>query len=708
MTHKKTDEGYPIFRSYLEEENDKPYYSMNTLSFYYEDMERKQELIETLAKKIVGYDLTLTDNLETIQREVEQRINAWDNQVEQLPDTVNDLLTDWVTDGTIDTIIEDARLNLKVDKTEMENRLELVDQQLADKADDNEVRKLSVPIGLNDASSDLIAAIEGGEGATFNLLSEPRKKSVTHEKTTFIVTGKNLFDKSKAVNGKTLSSGVPIDYAGYAISDFISITPNEVYKASKTMNVHFYNENREFISNAGVTFPNSLTVPDSAHYLRFAIATGFLEEMQLEKGTISTPYESYYEQLKNVRVSESEFDPMLSNKIKDITETVQTISDKYAPGKNLFNKNTAVVGKSIAANGLVDNANYSTSDYIRAFPLTEYKASSTVTVAFYNKDKVFLSIQSVISTSFFETPTETHFLRVAFLTPNTNTLQVEYGRVTTPYEPYQDPADIRHGQTASRLKGKKILFLGDSNTHINTFPQKIAERTGAITYNGGFGATRLLDQVSQDSSYLYNHINGCTIADAIATGDFTYLENYAAQIDATIQNSNPDYLEQLQNIKDAYADIANLNAIVITYGTNDVNTLQSVLGETDEVNRFTWGGAINYVIKTISEVHPHIRIYFTSPVFRLNMPNSKDSEGNWKNSDEFSIGTMTLPLMTEKMRDVTKQNHVPFLDLYNDSGINKYTAKHYLKDPVVDGTHYSLAGEALIANIIEGYLTSKL
>lgn len=161
MTHKKTDEGYPIFRSYLETEKDEPYYSMQTLSFYYEDMERKQELIETLAKKIVGYDLTLTDNLETIQREVEQRLGAWDNQVEQLPETVNDLLTDWVTDGTIDTIIEDARLNLKADKAEVGEALDLVQQQLAEK--DLLIEEIS-PKGFRNADTPLyIPTYDGGD-----------------------------------------------------------------------------------------------------------------------------------------------------------------------------------------------------------------------------------------------------------------------------------------------------------------------------------------------------------------------------------------------------------------------------------------------------------------------------------------------------------------------------------------------------------------
>lgn len=114
-----------LFRSYLEHEDDKGYYKMNTLAFYYEDMERKQKLIEDLAKQIVGYDIKQTATLADVEKEVAAKLSEFDDKVETLPETVNGLLDSWVADGSIDTII---------DKTIIDQKLAPLTAQLADKA----------------------------------------------------------------------------------------------------------------------------------------------------------------------------------------------------------------------------------------------------------------------------------------------------------------------------------------------------------------------------------------------------------------------------------------------------------------------------------------------------------------------------------------------------------------------------------------------
>src|SRR5690625_2177183 len=80
--------------------------------------------------------------------------------------------------------------------------------QLNNKADRSEARLKNVPIGLNDASPELLAAIEGGEGTTFNLLSIPRDYSVEPVKTTFARKGKNLF--SGMYTHVMIISGTPV------------------------------------------------------------------------------------------------------------------------------------------------------------------------------------------------------------------------------------------------------------------------------------------------------------------------------------------------------------------------------------------------------------------------------------------------------------------------------------------------------------------
>ena len=80
-------------------------------------------------------------------------------------------------------------------------RLVSVEQQLAHKADENEVigkinlkRDKTRPIELNDVDAEMLAAIAGGEGTSFNLESVPRDYSVSPKKTSFVEMGKNKWD----------------------------------------------------------------------------------------------------------------------------------------------------------------------------------------------------------------------------------------------------------------------------------------------------------------------------------------------------------------------------------------------------------------------------------------------------------------------------------------------------------------------------------
>lgn len=94
------------FRHYLEDEDDKPYYNLNTIGFYYDDMERKQKLIEELAKQIFGYDQKLGLSLQDIEKSVAtylaknaQQLKQWDDKVASLDTAVETIVQDWVADG---------------------------------------------------------------------------------------------------------------------------------------------------------------------------------------------------------------------------------------------------------------------------------------------------------------------------------------------------------------------------------------------------------------------------------------------------------------------------------------------------------------------------------------------------------------------------------------------------------------------------------
>lgn len=68
-------------------------YNTNSKS-YYDDLARKNKLIEILAKRIWEYD-----------EELAKRFEEWDKNLEEFPEDVEKLLIDWLKDGTLDDII---------------------------------------------------------------------------------------------------------------------------------------------------------------------------------------------------------------------------------------------------------------------------------------------------------------------------------------------------------------------------------------------------------------------------------------------------------------------------------------------------------------------------------------------------------------------------------------------------------------------------
>lgn len=147
-----SDYPFPIFRNYLETEDDKPYYTQNSLAFYYEDMSRKQKLIEDLAKSIAGYDIRLTENLSSIEQQVNAKLAEWNQQLVSFPDSVESLLEEWTLDGTIDTVIQTALIDEKI---------EPLTAQLADIA-----TLVPSPNGVNDtqAIKDAFAIVKANGG----------------------------------------------------------------------------------------------------------------------------------------------------------------------------------------------------------------------------------------------------------------------------------------------------------------------------------------------------------------------------------------------------------------------------------------------------------------------------------------------------------------------------------------------------------------
>ena len=122
--HKDTN--FSEFERFFRDSNIQPIYdtrsdyTTNAPSFY-EYLSRHNHLIKILAQRIYDYD-----------KELAKRFEEWDKRIESFPKDVENLLIEWLSDGTLDKVINENIFNMKLDtvifedfKQEIENLIQL-------------------------------------------------------------------------------------------------------------------------------------------------------------------------------------------------------------------------------------------------------------------------------------------------------------------------------------------------------------------------------------------------------------------------------------------------------------------------------------------------------------------------------------------------------------------------------------------------------
>ena len=131
----------------------------------------------------------------------------------------------------------------------------------------------------------------------------------------------------------------------------------------------------------------------------------------------------------------------LEGKIK-VTELPGILSQELRPGKNLFNKDTAIADYLISSNGeLSPSAGWTTSDFIPVKSNSDITVNKMRYLAEYDENKQFIKrydsespgggIEATLTTT-----EETAYIRVTTASAQLDILQVEYGTEVTSYEPY--------------------------------------------------------------------------------------------------------------------------------------------------------------------------------------------------------------------------------------------------------------------------------
>lgn len=326
--------------------------------------------------------------------EIDRVVEEINNKFDYLDSRVNTILTTPVESVSAEEII-DARQG----EVTLGANITKVKSQLADKASLNEVsrkRDKSVPIGLNDVSPELLAAIEGGEGTSFELLSVPRDGSVTREKFDKMKPSKNVFDKSKTFFGYNISAtnGKTSELSTRNLSDFTLIDPGANYIIAQVETYVFFDADKNYISGQKLdafTANHLITTPSNAKYIRFTWnAVSFdLNRQMLTKGSeIPDEYIAYKFSLPDLEIEEDNLNRSLYQQLSEL----KRLFDERAYTGNLFNINAIMPFKYLNVNNgdLIDSASRNTSDFIPIKPLTLYTISNLRSYVFYDENKNYI------------------------------------------------------------------------------------------------------------------------------------------------------------------------------------------------------------------------------------------------------------------------------------------------------------------------------
>ncbi len=263
---------------------------------------------EDIRKKIFGSEVreSLASGIEAISEDVEATIGRQGYVEEQFQNVIDETTDKDVISAPELIAARNGKSNLK---TRLDDEHAQVTAQLQQTPNRNEVILKSEGVGLDEVKPDLLAAIEGGEGSTFNLLSIPREGSVSPSKTDFLEQSTNLLDKDRVVKNKSIDTiGNVVDHNAYGIMDyFLPGNANQTYSTYGAVRAVFYTAEKAFISTTNLTYTShsTFTVPSNAYYVRLVVyAHNMLDTMQLNAGPTLLPYEPYYLKVKKLKLDD--------------------------------------------------------------------------------------------------------------------------------------------------------------------------------------------------------------------------------------------------------------------------------------------------------------------------------------------------------------------------------------------------------------------
>lgn len=396
------------------------------------------------------------------------------------------------------------------------------------------------------------------------------------------------------------------------------------------------------------------------------------------------------------------------------------VDEVRATSANLFDNDFDVGGYINNATGeiITPNTRYSAATKFYLIPWDDFESdvltirkedtTANLYMAFYDKDKNFIEYWGSANASeskqitreycYFrchKTATVTGRFYVSLVAPSGDVDYDFEGTVAKVVPNDKLPySAAQKDRLFNPLQHRKCVNLGDSIfgmfSGASSISGQLAKLSGMEVVNGGFGGSRA--SCSRDLADVFgacwNNFDGCSIIDAICTGDWTAQE---ANMNNTTHGVPTYFPQRVADLK--AVDWNAVDLITFAWGTNDYTAEVLVDDSEAGYDKTTIIGALKYNVKRIQETYPHIKILVITPIWRYFNDNGYD---DCEHRDNDGIGN--LRQIKDKIVDACRTMRIPALDSYDNLSIGWYNKSTYMADM----THLNENGRRMYAELIDG------
>lgn len=650
----------------------------------------------------------LNANVEQFRKEIDDFVGRFD---ERLQDEVTHTLKDWQSSGFLDVVISTAlqwQLDDYITTNEQDKRT--ITTQLEQKANRIEVYLKSQGISINDLDEEtrgIILNMEPGEVNAVlgegNVTEKNLQDFVVSARKTRFMNATNLGALVDYERGKIMGSdGAVVNNPDFLLTDFVEVNFNEPIYIHDARNAMFYNSSKArqgyiFNSSGGNKVVSKIT-PVENGYLRFTIYDRSHPPIIARQPFDIEDIQHDYELDNRIQVTSDNLDIVKLNKIEGFEKV------------NLFEEEKATKHKilQIGTGTPIDSyvGDFKTSDFIPFKKGDTIYINQTRIYAIFDTTRNFVeTVDNPPNGSIERSMTVDGYLRTSadINYPVMVTRNVAFSEYVGEdvYRPINNKIKLSidqidgGGNTVRRFSNKKILFMGDSlirnYSTPNTIPNVFETRLGCETLNAAFGGSKMSYFEDRNSTPL----SFSRLVNSFVTGDFTEAETY---INGQAEHTKVRSLQSLNTLKTT--DFATVDYGVILIGINDY--LQSAqLGEATSFDTNTYKGAYNHSIKTLQSNFPQMKLILVAPPYQDRADEDPDFDVDvWQNASGYKLIDYV-----KADEEIANLNKLPFINLFTESGINKYNRDHYFDN--IDGVHPTNQGIVEVGNVMVSQFESK-